>query len=109
MSHKISPGNLGEIALNETDTVASVVQNIAIILSTRRGSVPLYRDFGLTMDFVDRPILAAKPLIVAEIENALREYEPRATLLNVTFETDENAPGKLIPTVEVEINDEQEF
>jgi phage baseplate assembly protein W len=107
MSYKISPGNLGKITLSETDTVTAVMQNIAVLLSTRRGSVPLYRDFGLTMDFVDRPIPAAKPLIVAEIENALREYEPRATLISVTFETDKSMPGRLIPTVEVEIHDEE--
>jgi phage baseplate assembly protein W len=106
MNYKVNAQSLGKITLNEADTVAAVMQNIAILLSTRRGSVPLYRDFGLTMDFVDRPIPAAKPLIVAEIENALREYEPRATLISVTFETDKSVPGKLIPTVEVEIHEE---
>jgi phage baseplate assembly protein W len=107
MNYKVNAQSLGKITLNESDTVTAVMQNIAILLSTRRGSVPLYRDFGLTMDFVDRPIPAAKPLIVAEIENALREYEPRATLISVTFETDKSIPGKLIPTVEVEIHDEE--
>jgi phage baseplate assembly protein W len=107
MIYKANAQSLGKITLNETNTIASVMQNIAILLSTRRGSVPLYRDFGLTMDFVDRPIPAAKALIVAEIENALREYEPRATLINVTFKADKSIPEKLIPTVEVEIRDEE--
>lgn len=106
MSIKISSKDLSAITLNESDVVASVMQNIAIILSTRRQSVPLYRNFGLPMQFVDRPIPAAKPLLVAEITEAIAEFEPRATLLGVTFEIDESAPGVLIPTVEVEINEQ---
>ncbi len=49
---------------------------------------------------------AAKPLLIAEIKDAISEYEPRATVLNITLETDLNAPGKLHATVEVDIKDE---
>jgi len=106
MSYMVSSKNLSSITLNESDTVRSVLQNIAIILSTRQLSVPLYRDFGLPMQFVDKPMPVAKPMLIAEITEAIAEFEPRATLLNVTFEIDETVPGRLIPTVEVEINDE---
>ncbi|MCF8017847.1 MAG: GPW/gp25 family protein [Vallitaleaceae bacterium] len=106
MSYIVSSKNLGSITLNESDTVKSVLQNIAIILSTRQLSVPLYRDFGLPMQFIDKPVAVAKPLLIAEIKDAISEYEPRATVLNVTFETDNNAPGKLIANVEVEIANE---
>lgn len=106
MTYKVSSQDLSEIKLNEDDTVASVLQNIAIILSTRRQSAPFYRDFGLPMRFIDKPIEVAKTLMIAEIQEAILEFEPRATLLNVTFEIDENAPGRLVPTVEVEIANE---
>lgn len=108
MSYNVNAQDLSRIKLNETDTVASVLQNIAIILSTRQQSVPLYRGFGLPMRFIDKPIEVAKTLMVAEIGDAIREFEPRATLLNITFAIDKDAPGRLIPTVEVEIN-EQEY
>jgi phage baseplate assembly protein W len=55
------------------------------------------------MQFVDRPMNAARPLLISEITEAIQKYEPRANVLGVTFTTDESAPGKLIPTVEVEI------
>ena len=44
--------------------------------------------------------------LIAEIKDAISEYEPRATVLNITLETDLNAPGKLHATVEVDIKDE---
>lgn len=106
MSYKVSSRDISKMTLNESDTVSSVMQNIAIILSTRQGTVPLNRGFGLPMQFVDKPIPVAKVLMIAEITEAIAEYEPRAKLVNVTFEIDENVPGKLIPTVEVEISNE---
>lgn len=94
----------GRIVLNESDPVKAVVQNIRMILLTRQKTVPLYRDFGLPMQFIDKPMAAAKPLMVAEINEAISEFEPRAEVINITFETDDNVPGRLIPTVEIEVN-----
>ena len=45
---------------------------------------------------------------ISDIREAVEEWEPRVTVLNVEFVEDPSDPGKLIPTVEVEINDEQE-
>ena len=106
MSYKITGADIGAVSLNEQNIVRSVIQNIAIILSTRQRSAPLYRDFGLPMDFIDRPIPVARPLLVAEITEAIARYEPRAALIGVTFELDEAIPGRLMPTVEVEISEQ---
>lgn len=105
MVYKVNPRDLSTITLNQNDIVSSVLQNIAIILSTRQQSIPLYRNFGLPMQFIDKPIQVARPMMIAEIQEAIMEFEPRATLLGVSFEIDDSAPGKLIPTVEVEINE----
>lgn len=105
MSYKVSPDDLGALRLNEVDTVTSILQNIAIILATRQGTVPLYRGFGLPQKFVDKPIPVAKALLYAEVKEALEEYEPRAEIVGITFREDTAHPGWLIPTVEVEINE----
>ncbi|MGD9567514.1 MAG: GPW/gp25 family protein [Sedimentibacter sp.] len=105
MSYFVSTKNFSGITLNEKDTVKSVLQNIRIILMTRQFSVPLYRNFGLPMQFLDRPMAVARPLLIAEINDAISEYEPRAIVLSVNLETDISTPGKLIPIVEVEIKD----
>lgn len=106
MSYKVSAVDLSKIRLNERDVVASVLQNISIILATRQGSVPLYRDFGLPQKFVDKPLPVAKTLAISEVKEAVEEYEPRATVVNVTFLEDANDTGTLIPVVEVEINEQ---
>ena len=84
MNYKVSAPDLAHLSFNETNTLASILQNIAVILATPKGTVPMARDFGVDMDFLDR----AKVLRVTEGEDPMN--------------------GKLIPTVEVEINDEQE-
>lgn len=103
MSYKVSTVDLNTIRLNETDTVSAVLQNIAIILATRQGSVPLYREFGLTQAFVDKPLPVAKTLLFSEIREAIERFEPRASVIGITFETPEGSPGVLIPIVEVNI------
>lgn len=106
MSYLVSAKNLNRITLNEKDMVASVIQNIAIILQTRRHSVPLYRDFGLAGLFIDRPIPVAKSMLIADIMDTISTYEPRAKVISISIVEDNTVPGRLIPTVEVEINDE---
>jgi len=90
--------------LNEADPIKSVLQNVYIILATRQGSVPLYREFGLSRRAVDKPIPVAKTMIIADIREALR-FEPRAKILSITFSSDTNDPAKLVPIVEVDIAD----
>lgn len=106
MSYFVSTKDGAGISLNEKDTVKSVLQNIKIILLTRQFSVPLYRDFGLPMQFLDRPMVAAKALLIAEIKDAITEFEPRATVIDITVEADLSVPGKLHAVVEVDIEDE---
>jgi hypothetical protein len=105
MSYKITASDLKEITLNQTDTTKSVIQNIALILQTRQQQTPLYRSFGLPGKFIDKPINIAKPIIVLEVKEAIEKFEPRATVLGVEFEIDESNPGRLVPIVEVEINE----
>ncbi len=104
MSYKVSATDLSNLRFNEPDTVMSVLQNIAVILSTPKGTVPLYRSFGLSTEFLDKPIPVAKTMMIAEVREAIEEWEPRATVVGVSFSEDISQPGALIPTVEVEIN-----
>lgn len=106
MRYKTNIIDLEKIKLNEADTVSSILQNIAILLSTQQGSVPLYRSFGLPQSFVDKPLPVAKPLAIAEVKDAIEEFEPRATVISVTFQDGGEGAGMLVPIVEVEIADE---
>lgn len=108
MAYRVNATDLESIVFNEDETVASVLQNIAVILTTPRGSVPLYRTFGLSQTFLDKPTPMARVMMIAEVRDAIAEWEPRATVTDITFAEDISAPGRFIPTVEVEIRNEQE-
>lgn len=104
MSYTVSATDLGHVRFNEIETINAVLQNIAVILSTPKGSVPLYRDFGLDWKHLDKPINVVKVLMVSEVREAIERWEPRAKVLEVSFSADPAHPGTLIPTVEVEIS-----
>lgn len=104
MSYMVSATDLKAVRFNEENTVNAVLQNIAVILSTPLGTVPLYRDFGLDWSFLDKPRPIAEVQMVAPVREAIHRWEPRATVLNVFPGSDPAQPGMLIPTVEVEIS-----
>lgn len=104
MTYQVRAADLRAVRLNESDTVSSVLQNIAVLLSTRQGTVPLYRDFGLPMRFLDKPSSIARPMMVSEVKEAIERFEPRASFVRVLFDQDAGVPGRVIPTVEVEIH-----
>ncbi len=84
--------------------VSAVLQNIALILATPKGSAPFYRDFGVTNEFLDKPLPVAKAMMISGVREAIEDWEPRAKVINISFEGDALEPGKLVPVVEVEIS-----
>ena len=85
-----------------------LAQEIRTALATRKGSVPLDRDFGLAWELIDLPLPESRPLLVAEIGRGLERCVPRIKVKSVTFRTDTSgaADGKLTPVVTVEIRKE---
>ncbi len=104
MNYRIRADDVRPLSLNETDGLSSVLQNVSIILNTRQGTCPFFRDFGLTQEYIGRPINIAKNLLVSEIKEAIEIFEPRARVLEVFFDGDASQPEYLMPIVEVEIN-----
>lgn len=102
-SQDYSVSLLETIDFAPSSTVAEILQNIRTILTTRRGTVPLDRDFGLSWNWLDQPLPLAQMLMKAEIINAIQTYEPRAAVKAVTFAggTENAMDGILIPTVTV--------
>ena len=87
----------------ENDKVRSVLQNVALILSTKKGTCPMYRDFGIPMAWVHRPLAAAEALAAAEVAEALAAFEPRATFVDLSLIFDRENCGKYKLLLEVEI------
>jgi len=83
--------------------VPEVMQNVRTILTTRRGTLPLDRDFGISFEFLDSPINTTKAKAEQEIFMQLKKYEPRAILRQIIWIVDAMS-GKISPTVNVEVN-----
>ena len=102
MRYTISADDGVELTLNEQDTVASVLQNIRIILTTIQGTIPMYRDFGLSREHRGKAVHTVLPMLYADIREKVEKYEPRVRVENVIIEQAEN-DGSINPTVEVTI------
>jgi len=85
-----------------TSGVQEVLQNVKLIIMTRKGTQPLDRDFGISYGFVDSPMPKARALVEQEIFMALRKYEPRAVLKQVVWDGDPMS-GSVRPTVSVQV------
>ena len=100
----------GGMSLNNIDfapenEILEILQNVRTILSTVKFSVPLDRDFGIDASLLDKPILEAKAKISSEIILAIKKYEPRVKVEEITFSGD--IDGKLQPKVQVSIIETQ--
>ncbi len=82
-----------------------VIQNVRMILTTPKGSVPLDRDFGLSFTVLDQPTPRARALMEAEIVRLVGKYEPRARVLRVAWarEEAEAMEGRTFPKVTIEV------
>ncbi len=105
MNYSVSASMPIKINLAPDSLIEEVLQNLSMILQTIKNTAPLYRDFGISGKFIDKPIPVAETLLVAEIYEAVEKYEPRAEIVGITFDCD-NSTGKLIPCLEVKINAE---
>lgn len=87
-----------------------ILQNVRTIVGTRKGTVPLDRDFGISWEHVDKPLPVVEMLMRAEIVEAVEKYEPRAKVTKVEFSgaADEFSNGQVSPIVTIAIKGEED-
>lgn len=56
------------------DAMAELDRSLSLLLSTREGSMPLDRAFGVDMDYVDLPPETVKSLYTAEITKKVAQF-----------------------------------
>ena len=103
MSYMVSAAEERGIRFRPENMVEEVLQNVWFILNTMEYDCPLERGLGLNPGFIDRPIETAQALSVADVFDKIETYEPRAEVLEVTFESN-HAIGRIYVKVEVNIN-----
>lgn len=79
-----------------------IAQNVQMIIATLKGTVPMYREFGIDSRVIDQPIGVAQARLSAEIATAIRTFEPRARLQRVLYSGD-GLDGTLNITARIEI------
>ncbi len=88
--------------------IEEITQNIKLILTTIKGTVPLDRNFGIDISFLDNPIPKAVMRAKISILETVKKYEPRVEVLKVELINDalNIQDGKVTVKVEVKILDE---
>ncbi len=78
-------------------------QCLEVILTTRKGSEPHRPLFGCdALDYIDAPIDTARPHIVREVTDAIRQWEPRIHLLNVRVAADADTASRGAVVIRIE-------
>lgn len=78
-------------------TEEEVAQNVAFLLSTPKGSVPMMRDLGIDTSLLDDPTPRAKAKLKVEIIRQIKKCEPRVKIEVLKVEQD--SEGRLKPVV----------
>jgi phage baseplate assembly protein W len=104
MNYKITD-DLMAVCFAPSNVTTEILQNVRTILKTRRGTVPLNRDFGLSWAYIDKPIHEAYAMIAEDIVNQLERYEPRAKIVSLELQQSNVIDGRLRPVLTVAINE----
>lgn len=101
MQYEVSVKAPEIIDIAPKNDVNEILQNVRTILATTKGTIPLNREFGIDGSVIDMPTMQAQAYLTNEIFQAIRRYEPRVSIDNITF--DGEITGKLIPKVVITI------
>nr|WP_287412745.1 hypothetical protein [Pseudodesulfovibrio sp.] len=87
--------------------VESKLQQVRMVLTTVKGSVPLDRTFGLSMTFLDRPLPHAMAEYSGEVVVEVQAQVPGVVVELVEFTPDQNGAvdGRLYPVVTLSIQE----
>lgn len=75
-----------------------ILRCLNTLYSTRQGSQPLDRNFGIDWGFIDKPLPIAQQEYAFEVIKKTREYEPRVKVQKITYESNE-VDGKIWPVI----------
>lgn len=104
MLHTVTGFTENKITFQPATLAEEIIQNVRIIITTPKFSVPLDRNFGIDYSCLDKPQHIAEARLVEDIISSIAKYEPRAEVTGITFTA--NNDGLLIPKVQVKIKDE---
>lgn len=103
MIYTISTDRKVPLTLSQTNEVMDKLQQIALLISTKQGTCPQYRDFGIPKRFEGKPFNVAENIAMMEITEAINQFVPGVLLVDVRLKFSREKLGKYSLEVEVEI------
>ncbi|MGN1369757.1 MAG: GPW/gp25 family protein [Aristaeellaceae bacterium] len=103
MRRTIDTANPPTLTLFPKTAEEEIIQSVYCILATIKGSVPCYREYGLSSNWIHRPVNAVESAYAVAVSQALSEYEPRVRVESIIFVRDHLHPDHLHPILEVNI------
>lgn len=106
--HTLTGIDLREVNMFPNSVHEEILQNVMVLLKTRRGTVPLDRELGLENDFIDDPLPRGMMRFALFALETIQDYEPRVEVTEIDFtpRPDSAMDGRLYPRVKVRILDE---
>lgn len=83
------------------DILERLRNQLSNLLSTRIGTLPLDRDFGLDKGFIDRPCPKFKQMYLIEVNKKIKKYIPAIKVNSIEFEINKTYPDKVKVTFNV--------
>lgn len=80
---------------------AEIIQNVRMIVSSLKKSIPMFREFGMSK-ILDQPINIVQARITSQVADAIKRYEPRAKLISIDY-NGIIIDGELNPIVTIEV------
>ena len=87
---------------NGNGAAARCVRNLLLI---RRGEVPYARMKGLDADLIDRPSVNTAPIVEADAEWLVEDYEPRVSLDSIEITAELAEDGQFAVNVNTILNE----
>lgn len=87
--------------------ITEILQNVRVILTTLKTTVPLDRDFGVAGAVIDQPLPIARARMMADIVTEVEKQEPRVRVSSVSWSGDSQTAmdGTMSPVVRVVLRD----
>lgn len=87
--------------------LTGLMQEVRTVMVTRKGSVPLDREFGLDWSVIDCPVQEFRPRYVADVTRQIEKYVPRVRVVEVNFQAASDiVDGFVHPVVKISIRPE---
>ncbi len=86
--------------IGTSGTVEEIDNQIALLIATHAGTVPLDRELGINMEFLDQPTPLAKSLFTAQVTAAVAKFIPSVRVKEITWthDIDGNSTPKVVIT-----------